>query len=118
MAHVVVGAQLALEVVVDLLARLRVAADQVRRQHDGLGERGGRADPVRDVLADQAVVGPDPDRVAARRQPAALHVLHVGDTGGAVARQAEIRHLVREAVHLDPVDFAHVPPSPSCCGAH
>ena len=109
-AHVVVGAQLALQVVVDLLAGLRVAADQVRRQHDRLGERGGRADPVGDVFADQAVVGPDLDRVAARRQPAALDVLHIGDAGGAVARQAEVRHLVGKARDLDPVDLAHVPP--------
>ena len=41
-AHVVVGAQLALQVVVDLLAALGVAAEQMRGEHDAL-RHGGRA---------------------------------------------------------------------------
>ena len=79
MAHVVVGAQLALQVVIDLLARLRVAAEQVRGEHQALRHRRGRADPVGDVLAEQAVVGPDPDRVAAGLDLAALLIDPVAD---------------------------------------
>ena len=109
-AHVVVGAQLALQVVVDLLAAFRVAAEQVRGEHDALGHRCGRADPVGHVFAGQAVVGPDAHRVAARLDLAALLVDPVGDALGAVLGQAEVRHLIRERVNLDPVDPAHVAP--------
>ena len=107
-AHVVVGAQLALQVVVDLLAGSRVAAEQMRGEHEALGHRRWRADPVGDVLADQAIVGPDAHRVAARLDLAALLVDPVADAlRRRGAGRPEVWHLVGEAVDLDPVDPAH-----------
>ena len=119
MAHVVVGAQLALEIVVDLLAALGIAAEQMRGEHDALGHRGRGAHPVGDVFADEAVVGADAHGVAAGPDLAALLVDPVADPLGAVLGQAEVRHLVRKAVDLDPVDPAHLAspgPAPVAAG--
>ena len=110
MAHVVVGAQLALQIVVDLLPALGIAAEQMRGEHDALRHGGWGADPVGDVFADEAVVGADAHRVAAGPDLAALLVDPVAHPLRTVGRQPEVGHLVRKAVDLDPVDPAHVAP--------
>ena len=105
-AHVVVGAQLPLQVIVDLLAPVRVAPEQQRRQHHRLGEGRGRAHPVRDVLAAGAVVAADPHREPGGGQRGALDVGHVADAGGGLL-QPDVGNLERKLANLDTVDPAH-----------
>ena len=108
---VVVLAQLALEVVVDLLAVVGVAAQQERRQRQRLRQRRPGAAPERHVLAARAVLARDDHGVLGQqdRRP-----LLVGDAGmGAGTLQVQVPRGERELVDLDQVDDAHGPRS-SC----
>ena len=104
-AHVVELPRLAFEVVVDQLALLGLAADQVRRQHERLAQSRRRADPVGDVFAAQAVVGHDGDRVLADARLRALGVPegpHARPAHGAQVDRVEL-----EDVDFDFADAAH-----------
>ena len=78
-AHVVVGAQFAFEVVVDLLAMIGVAANEYGGEHGGLGKGGGGADPVGDVFAGEAIVCVDLNGKTFGGECVAFDVGHVAD---------------------------------------
>ncbi len=107
MPHVVVLPDLALEVVVDPLPLLGVPPEEVRGQHEGLGQGRPRPDPVRDVLPAEPVVRPDHHRVLREREPAAGRVAEVVDGFLAVALEAQVLGLERELVDVDGVDPTH-----------
>ncbi len=106
----VVGAQFAFQVVIDHLALFRIAADQMRGEHQALAERRLGPDPMGDVSALQPVIGADAERIPRDGRLSALHILHIPHPGRAVARDAEIVDLVGERDDVDAVDLAHLPP--------
>jgi len=106
MAHVVVGAQFAFEVVVDLLAVLGVAAQENGGEHGGLGEGGGGADPVGDVFTREAVVGVNLDGKAFGGEGVAFDVGHVAHACGGLF-EADVGDFKLEFGDGDLVDDGH-----------
>src|SRR5882672_9302197 len=111
----VVGAQLALEVVMDGLAGLGIAADQQWRQHLALGPRRRRADPVGDIFAAEPVIAADHHGIAVEAGLAALDIGEVADALRLLPDEAEILDLEPEAVDLDAIDLAHAFPRIGSC---
>lgn len=103
-AHVIVGPHLAAEVLPDLLAGGRIAADEMRREHRRLAKRRRRADPVSHILAARAVAGLDPDRPALEGQTAAFSGNQIADPGSAMRRQSEAFDIEGKAGELDASD--------------
>ena len=56
MTHMVVGSHFAPEVLPGFLARIRIAADEMRGEHRRLAKRRERADPVGHVRTARAIV--------------------------------------------------------------
>src|ERR1700729_535176 len=83
-AHVVVGADLATEVLPDLLAGVGIAPNEMRREHRGLTEGRRRAHPMCHIFAASAVIGFDAHRPALGRHAFALLCDQVADASGAV----------------------------------
>ena len=104
-AHVVELPRLALEIVVDALALLGLASDEIRREHDRRTQRGGRTDPVRDVFADESVGREDAHRVLRESRAATRAVMQCAD--GTTTLRNEIACIELEDVHFDALDAAH-----------
>ena len=109
MAHVVVSPHLALQVLPDPFALVRIAPRQMRRKHQGLGEGRGGADPVGHVFTPRAIVGFDPYGPALGGQAGPLACDDVADAGGAVGWQAKPFHLETEQAEFNAFNAAH------CC---
>jgi hypothetical protein len=61
--HVIELTGLTLEVVVNEIALFRLASEEIRGQHQSLPQCRRRSNPMRDVLAPQAIVGHDRDGI-------------------------------------------------------
>ena len=97
MAHMIVSADIAPQILPDLLAGVGIAADEMRCEHRGLGERCRRADPVRDVLTARVVVGLHADRPPLIGQGAPFLGDDIANARGAVGWQANPLDLEGEA---------------------
>ena len=100
-----------LQVIINEFTLPGITADKARGQHSGLRECSGGADPVRDILTLQPVIGHDPQRITAGPEPATQHVGHAGNPR-CIGQAAQVIHLEGELVDLDPVNQAH-PRTPS-----
>jgi hypothetical protein len=106
-SHMIELARLTFQVVVDELALLSLAAQQIGCEHERLPERRTGSHPMRHIFAAQTVLGHDRDRVLADLSLGAFLVSKRADT--LAAHRAEINGIELEHVNFNAIDLAHAP---------
>ena len=106
-AHMVISADLALQVVVDLDARFGVAAQQVGGQHLHLPQRRRGADPVGDIFALCAIIAADAYGKTLGFEFATREVDQIAHPGGCMFTQPQIVGFKGKEVNFNTVDRAH-----------